>query len=243
MSNLPKLKLVPALLALVALLAAPAAAQATLAYTTHAFHPHVVVAQDNGKGAKPIGAGGNAKVSPDGKLVAFERETKGKGGPEMKLYDVATGKTKTLFSPWRETYTFAWSPDSTMVAALGGGELGKRTLYVVDVESGKQAGRAAVRRARSSFPVRRRSIRRPARRASCDRAPPAALPCRCLRRRRRAASGSPWCRRGSRWRPQAAPEARRGRGGLRGLSCRPSDQPPQDGEKPPLTSTFGLPPL
>jgi Tol biopolymer transport system component len=56
----------------------------------------------------------------------------------MKLYDVATGKTKTIFSPWRESYSFAWSPDSTMVAALRGGELGKRTLAVVDVETGKQ---------------------------------------------------------------------------------------------------------
>jgi Tol biopolymer transport system component len=139
MPTLPKSKLVPALLSIVALLAVPAAAQATLAYTTHVFHPHVVVAADNGKGAKAIGAGTNPKVAPNGKLVAFEREPgKGKGGPEMKLYDVATGKTRTIFSPWRESYTFAWSPDSTMLAALSGGELGKRTLYVVDVESGKK---------------------------------------------------------------------------------------------------------
>jgi Tol biopolymer transport system component len=133
----PKSKLIPALFAVVALLAVPAAAQATLAYSTHVFHPHVVVAKDNGKGAKAIGAGTNAKVSPDGKLVAFEREPADGKGPEMELYDVATGKTKTLFSPWRESYTFAWSPDSTMVAALRGGELGKRTLYVVNVETGK----------------------------------------------------------------------------------------------------------
>ncbi len=133
----PKLKLSVLLAALVALLAVPAGAQATLAYVTHVFHPHVVVAQNNGKGAKTIGAGTNAKVSPDGKLVAFEREANGKAGPEMKLYDLATGKTRTIFSPWRESYTFAWSPDSTMVAALRGGELGKRTLYVVDVETGK----------------------------------------------------------------------------------------------------------
>jgi Tol biopolymer transport system component len=139
MPTLPKLKLVPALVALVALLAVPAAAQATLAYTTHVFHPHVVVARDNGKRAKKIGAGTNAKVAPNGKLVAFERENAAKGkGPEMKLYDVATGKTKTLFTSWRESYVFAWSPDSTMVAALGGGELGKRTLYVIDAESGKK---------------------------------------------------------------------------------------------------------
>jgi Tol biopolymer transport system component len=138
MPTLPKFKLIPVLVALVALLAVPAAAQATLAYTTHVFHPHVAVAQDNGKGAKTIGAGANPKVSPDGKLVVFEREPSGKGGPDMRLYDVATGKTRTIFSPWRESYSFAWSPDSSMVAALGGSELGKRTLYVIDVETGKK---------------------------------------------------------------------------------------------------------
>src|ERR1700743_3644706 len=137
MPTLPKSKLILALVAVLALLAVPAAAQATLAYTTNVFHPHVTVARDNGKGAKRIGAGTNAKVSPDGKLVVFEREpAKGKG-PEMMLYNVATGKTTTLFTPWRESFVFAWSPNSTMVAALRGGELGTRTLYVVSVETGK----------------------------------------------------------------------------------------------------------
>jgi Tol biopolymer transport system component len=129
-------KLTPIFL-VVALLALPAAANATLAYSTNIFHPHITVAQDNGKGAKRIGAGTDAKVSPNGELVAFEREPSNGKGTEMKLYDVATGKTRTIFSPWRESFTFAWSPDSTMVAALRGGELGIRTLYVVDIETGK----------------------------------------------------------------------------------------------------------
>ncbi|HEX4305366.1 MAG TPA: hypothetical protein VHZ54_04975 [Solirubrobacterales bacterium] len=133
----PKPKLIPALVVAVALLVVPAGARATLAYTTHVFHPHVVVARDNGKGAKTIGAGTTPKVAPNGKLVAFEREPANGKGPEMELYDIATGKTKTIFQPWRESYTFAWSPDSTMVAALRGGELGTRTLFVIDVETGK----------------------------------------------------------------------------------------------------------
>jgi Tol biopolymer transport system component len=138
MPPLPKSKLIPALLVVAALLVLPAAANATLAYTTNLFHPHVSVSKnDNGKGAKRIGAGTDPKVSPDGKLVVFEREA-GKGkGPEMKLYDVATGKTRTLFKPWRESFTFAWSPDSTEIAALRGGELGTRSLYVIEVETGK----------------------------------------------------------------------------------------------------------
>jgi Tol biopolymer transport system component len=128
--------LIAALLAVAALLALPAAANATLAYCKNVFHQHVYVAQDNGKGAKEIGPGTNPHVSPNGKLVIYEREGKNHT-PEMKLYDVATKKTKTIFTPWRESFTFAWSPDSTMVAAQRGGELGSRTLYVVNVESGK----------------------------------------------------------------------------------------------------------
>jgi Tol biopolymer transport system component len=136
MPNLPKSKLLVALFAVVALLALPAAAQATLAYTVNVFKPRVFVAQDNGKGAKQVGLGLNPHVSPNGKLVIFESPS-AKQPPEMKVYDVETGKTTTLFTPWRESYTVAWSPDSAMVAALRGGELGKRTLYVVNVETGK----------------------------------------------------------------------------------------------------------
>lgn len=135
MPPLPKSKLVLALIAVAALLAVPAAAQATLAYSTNSLHPRVWVAQDNGKGAKRIGMGTDAKVSPNGELVAYERF--GRGGAEMKLYDVATGKTTTLLKRWVETSTVAWSPDSTSLVAERGGELGKRTLYVVDVASGK----------------------------------------------------------------------------------------------------------
>src|ERR1700759_3886482 len=106
MPPLPQSKLIPALLAIAALLAVPAAARATLAYNTNVFHPHIWVAKnDDGKGAKAIGAGSSPKVSPDGELVVFEREGGNGKGPEMRLYDVATGKTKTIFTPWRESYS------------------------------------------------------------------------------------------------------------------------------------------
>jgi Tol biopolymer transport system component len=118
-----------------ALAVAPAAAQATLAYNKNIFDQHVWVAEDNGKNAHEIGKGFAPRVSPDGEYVAYEAQGKNHV-PEMKLYSVATKKTKTLFGPWRETLTFAWSPDSAMVAALRGGELGKQTLYVVNVETG-----------------------------------------------------------------------------------------------------------
>jgi len=136
MPTLPKLKLLPALLAVAALLALPAAAQATLSYTKGFQKQRVYVAEDNGKGARQIGPGRTAHVSPNGESVVYERETK--NGEEMRLYSVATGKSKTLLSSWRESFVFAWSPDSTMVAAQTGGLNGPATLVVVDVETGKR---------------------------------------------------------------------------------------------------------
>ena len=136
MTNFRKLKLIALLAAVAALPAVPAAAQATLAYNKNVFDQHVWVAEDNGKNAKEIGSGFAPHVSPDGEYVVYEYLAHHKT-PEMKLYSLATGKTKTLFTPWRETFTFAWSSDSSMVAALRGPELGSRALYVIDVETGK----------------------------------------------------------------------------------------------------------
>lgn len=136
MPNLPKSKLIPALLAVAAMLALPAAASATLTYTKGFEKPQVYVAGDNGKGGKSIGAGRNAHVSPDGETVIYERETK--SGAEMRLYSVKAGKSERLLNPWRESFVFAWSPDSTQVAALRGGLNGPATLLVINVASGKR---------------------------------------------------------------------------------------------------------
>jgi dipeptidyl aminopeptidase/acylaminoacyl peptidase len=136
MPTLPQSKLLAAVLTAAALLALPAAAQATLSYTKGFEHPRVYVAEDNGKGARQIGPGRGSHVSPNGELVVYERETK--SGAEMRLYSLAAGKSETLLNPWREPFVFAWSPDSTMVAALRGGLNGPQTLVLVDVESGKK---------------------------------------------------------------------------------------------------------
>jgi len=136
MPTLPKSKLLAALFAVAALLALPAAAQATLTYTKGFQKQRVYVAQDNGKGAHQIGLGRGARVSPDGETVVYERETK--GGAEMRLYSVAAHKSESLLNPWREPFVFAWSSDSTMVAALRGGLNGPQTLVVINVETGKK---------------------------------------------------------------------------------------------------------
>lgn len=127
-------KLIATLLGLVALLALPAAANATLSYTKGIQKPRVYVAEDNGKGARQIGVGRNSHVSPDGEWIAYERET-GNGTSELRLYQVDIHKSERLLSPWAESFVFAWSPDSTKVAAVTGGLTGKKTLLVIDAKS------------------------------------------------------------------------------------------------------------
>jgi hypothetical protein len=132
-----KPKLVSALLAVVALLALPAAASATLSYTKGIQKPRVYVAEDNGTGERQVGLGRNSHVSPDGEWVAYERESKG-GASELRLFQVGVHKSERLMNPWAESFVFAWSPDSTKVAAVTGGVRGKRTLLVIDAKSLKR---------------------------------------------------------------------------------------------------------
>jgi Tol biopolymer transport system component len=136
MRNLPKLKLSALVLALVAFLAIPAAAQATLTYTKGTSKPKVYLAENNGKGAKSIGVGRNSHISPNGETVVYERETK--QGSEMRLYSVPVKKGERLLNPLTESFVFAWSPDSTMVAAATGGLNGPQTLLVINVETMKR---------------------------------------------------------------------------------------------------------
>jgi Tol biopolymer transport system component len=56
----------------------------------------------------------------------------------MVTVPAAGGQTRTLMKGWREPFDFAFSPDSTMVAAERGHELGKRKLVMIDLASGKQ---------------------------------------------------------------------------------------------------------
>src|SRR4029077_21074193 len=131
-----KSKLIPVLLLVASLLALPAAAGATLAYTKGFSKPRVYYAESSGKGAHQIGLGRNAKISPDGENVIFERETK--SGAEMRLYSIAVGQSQRLLNPWRGSFVFAWSPDSTQIAALKGPLNGKATLMVINFETGRR---------------------------------------------------------------------------------------------------------
>jgi Tol biopolymer transport system component len=132
-----QLSLVLSALVLAALLAVPAAAQATLAYVRNPAHPTVFVADDDGSGARKLDSGETPHVSPDGNLVAY-LHVGAKNTQELKVANLSTGTTKTLLTTWREPFSLAWSPDSTMVIAQRGPELGKRKLVLIDVTTGGQ---------------------------------------------------------------------------------------------------------
>jgi hypothetical protein len=132
-----KLPLLLSALVLATLLAVPAAAQATLTYIRNPFHPTVFAANDDGSGAKKIEAGELPRVSPDGNSVAY-LHMGAKNAEELKVAPAAGGASRTLMSNFREPFYLEWSPDSTLLAALRGPELGKRKLVLVDVATGVQ---------------------------------------------------------------------------------------------------------
>jgi hypothetical protein len=124
-----------ALLGLACALLVPASAGATLVFTRNSLNPAVFSAGDNGKGIHRIGAGSSPHISPDGHSIVYMRAAR---SPEMVTVPAAGGSTRTLMKGWREQFDFAFSPDSTMVAAERGHELGKRKLVVIDLASGRQ---------------------------------------------------------------------------------------------------------
>ena len=124
-----------ALLGLAWALLLPASAGATLVFTRNPLHPAVFAAGDNGKGAHRIGAGNSPHISPDGHSIVFLRAGK---SPEMVTVPAGGGAPRLLMKGWREQFDFSFSPNSEMVAAERGHELGKRKLVVIDLASGRQ---------------------------------------------------------------------------------------------------------
>jgi Tol biopolymer transport system component len=135
MTSLPKFKLLGALVAATALLALPAAAEATLVYVKNPSHPAVFAANDNGGGAFKVGPGTNPRVSPDGDVIAYQHEGSG-GRRELKLAAAEGGGSKTVLTNLQDSFYITFSPDSKLVAAVRGPELGKGKLVLIDVTSG-----------------------------------------------------------------------------------------------------------
>jgi hypothetical protein len=137
MPTMPKSKLIAVFVAAAALLALPAAAQASLTFVRNQFNPSVYAANDNGSGVHRVGSGYTPHMSPDGASIAYYHEGPGHAG-ELKLAPVSGGAGRTLMVGWQESFYLEFSPNSEMIAALRGGELGKRKLVLITVATGAQ---------------------------------------------------------------------------------------------------------
>ena len=136
MPSLPKFKLLGALVAAIALLALPAAAEATLVYVKNPMHPAVFAANDNGGGGVQGRAGDATRGSrPTATSIAYQHEGSG-GKRELKLAAADGGGSTTVLGNLQDSFYVTFSPDSKMIAALRGPEIGKRKLVLIDVTSG-----------------------------------------------------------------------------------------------------------
>ena len=115
--------------------AAPAAAQATLVFDRHPLNPSVWVAADDGTGAERLASGSLPRISPDGSSVAYMMTGDAKSyRPDLMVVPAdGSAAPRLLARGWRDSYTFAWSPDAKTIAALVGPEVGRRSLALIDV--------------------------------------------------------------------------------------------------------------
>jgi Tol biopolymer transport system component len=133
-----RLRLALAIAVLAALAAAPAAARATLVFVRNPLKPAVWVAGDDGSGKRRVAPGLSPRVSPDGQTIAYMRVPAGRFyRPELMLAPAdGSAPPHRLMAGWREPFTFAWSPDSSMIATVRGPELRPKRLVLIDVASG-----------------------------------------------------------------------------------------------------------
>jgi Tol biopolymer transport system component len=130
----------------------PATANATVAFNTNPPRPEVWVSEhEDGAEPKDLGSGLVVQASPDGKRIAYQHGTHFEGW-QLVIYDVATGHRSVRLThlhqvgeSWLgERTAFAWSPDSTEVAAVQKEKrTGRQTLYVIGAEPGGSKARIA----------------------------------------------------------------------------------------------------
>jgi Tol biopolymer transport system component len=116
----------------------PAVAGATLVFDRQPLKPSVWVAADDGSGARRLADGSQPRISPDGTTVAYMvTGDTGSYRPDLMVVPAdGSAPPRLLTRNWRESFTFAWSPDSRTIAALIGPELGRRSLALIDVATG-----------------------------------------------------------------------------------------------------------
>jgi hypothetical protein len=131
----------------------PVAAEGTLAYVRYTKpegprwpeRPYFVIAHDDGSGAHRVAFGSSPHVSPNGQLVVFIKQPlflpmarSGHAPAWLELASVSGEEPLRVMNDWRLPDLFAWSPDSSTIAALRGPEIGKQNLVLTELASGAQ---------------------------------------------------------------------------------------------------------
>jgi Tol biopolymer transport system component len=120
--------------------ALPATAHATLVYSKNPNHSSVWVANDDGSNARRLASGSAPKISPDGLTVAYmvignEKTYR----PDLMVVPAdGSAPPRLLAKGWRDSFSFAWAPNSQTIATILGPELGAKRLALVDVAAGTQ---------------------------------------------------------------------------------------------------------
>lgn len=129
-----------ALVLLVVFTAFPATAHSTLVFSRNPLNPSIFSARDDGSGVRKLAPGSNPRISPNGDIVAFLHQGKGRSAQPGLMLVPADGSAPVsgLASGWREVSVFDWSPDSSSIAAVLGSELGPKRLVLIDVVTGAQ---------------------------------------------------------------------------------------------------------
>jgi len=119
-------------------------ADATLVYMTGGFPTEpprlpapewVWSAHNDGSAPRRLARGSAPRISPDGKLVAYDSFSHGK--TRLTVVPAAGGRPRVLIaSGWQDQSTLAWSPDSKTLLAVMGSEVGGKRLVRINVESG-----------------------------------------------------------------------------------------------------------
>ncbi|MGC2374218.1 MAG: hypothetical protein WA484_10125 [Solirubrobacteraceae bacterium] len=119
-------------------------AHATLVYMTGGFPTEpprlpapewVWSAHNDGSAPRRLARGSAPRISPNGKLVAYDSFSDGK--TRLAVVSTAGGRPRVLIaSGWQDQPTLAFSPDSKTLVAVIGSDLGGKRLVRVDVESG-----------------------------------------------------------------------------------------------------------
>jgi hypothetical protein len=130
----------PLLVCALAAAALPASAHATLVYSKNPLHSSVWVAADDGSGARRLASGSAPKISPDGLTVAYMVIGNAKTyRPDLMVVPAdGSAPPRLLAKGWRDSFSFAWSPDSKTIATIVGPELGAKRLALIDAATGTQ---------------------------------------------------------------------------------------------------------